>query len=75
MGRVAKEKGMRILESRQEINLSPNKGPGSLVKRFKLTYIEDITRWREDMNRLFSTGDTTRENNIHIFKLPRIVLL
>ena len=55
---------------------------------FSTTFIEDITRWREDMN-LFSSGKTIfyeqaqrvskilfspRENKIHIFKPPCNVL-
>ena len=54
---------------------------------FNTTFIEDITRWREDMN-LFSSGKTIfyeqaqrvskmlflpRENKIHILKPPRNV--
>ena len=54
---------------------------------FHTTFIEDITRWREDMN-LFSSGKTIfyeqaqrvskmlflpRENKIHILKPPRNV--
>ena len=59
-----------------------------IVSCFSTTFIEDITRWREDMN-LFSSGKTIfyeqaqrvskilflpRENKIHIFKPPCNVL-
>ena len=38
-----------------------------------MVYIEDITRWREDMNIIFEWLFSTRENNIHIFKLYYMV--
>ena len=39
-----------------------------------MVYIEDITRWREDMSIIFERLFSTRENNIHILKLPCNVL-
>ena len=43
----------------------------------KLYYIEDITRWREDMNFTFEWQNNIllRENKIHIFKPLCNVLL
>ena len=49
-----------------------------LIVIMKITmYIEDITRWREDMNFIFEwqTIFYSRENKIHIFKPPCNVLL
>ena len=40
-------------------------------------YIKDVTQWCEDMNIIFEWNKilfSTRENNIHIFKLPCNVL-
>ena len=38
-------------------------GPFIKLEKYLTGYIEDITRWHEDVN-------LPRENDIHIFKLP-----
>ena len=39
-----------------------------------LRYIEDITRWREDMNFIFECQNNMLRTKIHIFKPPCNVL-